>query len=132
MKLDTVAILRILDTAEQTIPARELSQFQSLSQPLRAFAQRWSKGAIGVNRDGLVELLRRFLAVEGHFGGSGKERRFDDVLFELRQGRCVPHAIASVVAAAAVVVVVVVVLCVCGACLCLHVCICVCGCLSVA
>ena len=85
VKLDTVTIIRILDDAEPTIPARELAQFKALSQPLRAFAQRWSKGAVGVNRDGLVDLLRRFLLVESHFGGGGRERRFDDVLFELRQ-----------------------------------------------
>jgi hypothetical protein len=69
-----------------TLPPREVPQFTALTQPLTDLAHRWAKGAAGVNRDGLVDLLRRFLAVESHFGGGGRERRFDDVVFELRQG----------------------------------------------
>jgi hypothetical protein len=85
-KLDTEAILSVLSDAVNTLPPREVPQFTALTQPLTALAQRWAKGAAGVNRDGLVDLLRRFLAVESHFGGAGRERRFDDVVFELRQG----------------------------------------------
>jgi hypothetical protein len=64
--------------------ARDLPSFKSLTQPLRAVATKYINGVLGANRDGLCDLLTRFLAVETHFGGGGRERRFEDVIFDLR------------------------------------------------
>jgi hypothetical protein len=87
---NTKAVVDILDSAEAALPSKDVLQFRSLSQPLRALAAKWRFGLAGANRDGLVDLLARFLAVESHFGGGGRERRFDDVIVDLRQsiGRC--------------------------------------------
>lgn len=78
-------VTRVLDAAEAAIGSRDLLSFKSLTQPLRQIAAKYSNGVIGANRDGLCDLLKQFLAVESLFGGGGKERRFEDVIFDLRQ-----------------------------------------------
>lgn len=81
----------VLNAAEAALGPRDVPSFKALTQPLRALAVKYSNGILGANRDGLCDLLKRFLSVETHFGGGGRERRFEDVIFDIRVSgtRCV-------------------------------------------